>query len=156
MASTNSTANYKLNQWVGSDKPKMQDFNADNAKIDAAIHAHASDESLHISEASLQEILKSMPVFGSYTGTGAETRLIELGFRPAFGIVFANGKNLLSSVGSTGNMIVHCAMIADSGCTQGLVAENAGFTVINIQQVAEGRIAQLNAADVTYHYMMFR
>ena len=38
---SNHTANYQLNQWVKSDQVKMEDFNADNAKIDAAIKAEA-------------------------------------------------------------------------------------------------------------------
>ena len=37
---TNHTTNYSLNQWVKSDQVKMEDFNADNAKIDAALKAH--------------------------------------------------------------------------------------------------------------------
>ena len=39
MASANKTENYNLNQWVGTDPVLMEDFNADNAKIDAALTA---------------------------------------------------------------------------------------------------------------------
>ena len=38
---SNQTTNYGLSQWVKSDQVKMEDFNADNAKIDAAIKAEA-------------------------------------------------------------------------------------------------------------------
>lgn len=38
------TTNYKLNQWVRSDRVLMEDFNADNAKIDAAFRNHPSAE----------------------------------------------------------------------------------------------------------------
>ena len=31
------TTNYQLNQWVKSDRIQMEDFNSDNAKIDAAL-----------------------------------------------------------------------------------------------------------------------
>ena len=31
------TTNYQLNQWAKSDRVMMDDFNADNAKIDAAL-----------------------------------------------------------------------------------------------------------------------
>ena len=31
------TTNYQLNQWAKSDRIMMDDFNADNAKIDAAL-----------------------------------------------------------------------------------------------------------------------
>ena len=49
----NHTTNYQLNQWAKTDRIMMDDFNADNAKIDAA--------------------LAGMPkiVTGTYTGTGA-------------------------------------------------------------------------------------
>ena len=33
------TTNYQLNQWVKSDRIQMEDFNSDNAKIDAALKA---------------------------------------------------------------------------------------------------------------------
>lgn len=35
--SSGKTANYELNQWVKSDQILMEDFNEDNAKIDAAL-----------------------------------------------------------------------------------------------------------------------
>ena len=35
------TTNYQLNQWAKSDRLMMDDFNADNAKIDAALKANA-------------------------------------------------------------------------------------------------------------------
>ena len=37
----NQTSNYQLNQWQLHDRVMMQDFNADNAKIDAALKAEA-------------------------------------------------------------------------------------------------------------------
>ena len=42
MPSTNKTS-AGLNQWIGSDKPKMADFNADNAIIDGKIKLIKSD-----------------------------------------------------------------------------------------------------------------
>ena len=36
---SNQTANYSLSQWVRSDQVRMEDFNADNAKLDAALKA---------------------------------------------------------------------------------------------------------------------
>lgn len=43
--SSNQTTNYQLSQWVKSDQVKMEDFNADNAKIDAALGTLASQVS---------------------------------------------------------------------------------------------------------------
>ena len=39
--STNHTTNYDLNQWEGTDKVLRTEFNADNAKIDAALKTNA-------------------------------------------------------------------------------------------------------------------
>lgn len=36
---SNQTENYQLSQWAKSDQVKMEDFNADNAKIDAGLKA---------------------------------------------------------------------------------------------------------------------
>ena len=43
MASTNKTENYGLNQWVKSDPVLMDDMNADNKKIDAAMKGLAEE-----------------------------------------------------------------------------------------------------------------
>ena len=37
MASTNKTEHLSLNQWVLTDKPRMDDFNSDNQKLDQAV-----------------------------------------------------------------------------------------------------------------------
>ena len=58
------TTNYQLNQWEKSDRIMMDDFNADNQKIDAAL-------------AALPKL-----VTGTYTGTGVYPRTIDLGFLP--------------------------------------------------------------------------
>ena len=39
---TNHTPHYNLSQWERDDRILMDDFNADNAKIDAALAAHAA------------------------------------------------------------------------------------------------------------------
>jgi len=41
MPSSFKTLHYKLNQWLGGDKPKKVDFNQDNTLIDAALHSLA-------------------------------------------------------------------------------------------------------------------
>ena len=50
-----TTSNYNLSQWAASDPVRRTDFNSDNAKIDAAIHA-------------LSDCVRV--AVGSYTGTG--------------------------------------------------------------------------------------
>ena len=69
MSSTNKTANYQLNQWVGSDPVLMADFNADNQKIDAAL-------------AAIPKIAT-----GTYTGNGTAPKTLTFPFPPKLLIV---------------------------------------------------------------------
>ena len=47
---TNHTPNYQLSQWERTDRVLMEDFNADNAKIDAALAAQAGTLAAHTAE----------------------------------------------------------------------------------------------------------
>ena len=80
---SNQTSNYKLNQWKAEDRVMREDFNADNAKIDAALG------------------LFPQLVFGSYTGDGTVGRTIDLGFEPkAVFVVGPEGLPFYSSGGA--------------------------------------------------------
>lgn len=67
------TTNYKLNQWAAEDKVLRTDFNQDNARLDTALESLATKEEM---------AQKAEVVVGSYTGDGAASRTISLGFRP--------------------------------------------------------------------------
>lgn len=75
------TDNYNLNQWEATDPIRREDFNADNAVIDAA----------------LKEVAGRRPfVVGTYVGTGSTTttQTVELGFRPSMVIIaYPNDSN---------------------------------------------------------------
>ena len=86
MASTNMTEHLKLNQWIGSDKPKMADFNADNRKVDQAVGSHTADQTMHLTEAERAAWNKAIPIVGGYTGDGTPMRAVEMGVAPRFGI----------------------------------------------------------------------
>ena len=64
----NKTANFQLTQWEKTDRIMMEDFNRDNAAIDAALKSSADGV------AALQTALASCGnckiVYGTYTGTG--------------------------------------------------------------------------------------
>lgn len=62
------TTNYGLNQWAAEDKVVRTEFNGDNTKLDIVL-AEIS--------AALSKI-----VTGTYTGNGAASRTISLGFTP--------------------------------------------------------------------------
>lgn len=76
------TTNYQLNQWAKSDRLRMDDFNADNQKIDAALAA------------------KSRVACGVYTGDGTASRTIDLDFTPK-AVLVLSAKYLLASTDNT-------------------------------------------------------
>ena len=76
------TTNYQLNQWAKSDRLRMDDFNADNQKIDAALAA------------------KSRVACGVYTGDGTTSRTIDLDFTPK-AVLVLSAKYLLASTDNT-------------------------------------------------------
>lgn len=79
----NKTENYQLNQWDKTDRIQMEDFNADNAKIEAALELLSADKIY----------------FGSWTGDGTANRAIQLPFAPRFilvlGVYYSNGPRAL-------------------------------------------------------------
>ena len=69
---SNQTPNYQLSQWEKSDKVLMEDFNADNAKIDAALKAEADTRASAVSALAVQMGRKGdcRVRIHSYVGTG--------------------------------------------------------------------------------------
>lgn len=50
MPAANKTDNIELNQWLGNEYPKREDFNADNLKIDTAIKAVQDTQAAHLAD----------------------------------------------------------------------------------------------------------
>lgn len=48
MPSTAKTKTLRLNQFVGSDKPKMDDFNYDNTQLETVVGGHLADAQKHL------------------------------------------------------------------------------------------------------------
>ena len=108
----NHTTNYKLNQWLSADQVLRTDFNADNAKIDAALAGKAETETVSALQAAvagkaeqanlsaLEAQVNSMGIAkaeGTYTGDGGTQQAITTGFRPALVILFNLGSDLGNS-----------------------------------------------------------
>lgn len=155
MASTNSTEHLHLNQWVGADRPKMADFNADNQKIDEALHTHTTDTDIHITAGERTAWAGAAPVYGSYVGDGQMVRKIPLGFSPSFGLVFAVDKSPFQPVDQN-TVALWAAFLSKNGSSQAAAVTGTGFSVASSATPAYGRVASLNEADVTYQYIVFR
>ena len=109
---TNHTTNYELSQWLSTDQVLRTDFNADNAKIDAALAGKAETETVSALQAAvagkaeqadlsaLEAQVNSMGIAkaeGTYTGDGGTQQAITTGFRPALVILFNLGSDLGNS-----------------------------------------------------------
>ena len=90
---TNQTPNYQLSQWERSDKIQMEDFNADNAKIDAVLGAHAGTLTAH-TEALTKLGNCRIEVF-DYVGTGTfgqnNPTVLSFSARPVFFLIVNGG-----------------------------------------------------------------
>ena len=84
------TTNYQLNQWAKSDRVMMDDFNADNLKVDSAL-------------AALGEAIAAAPkiAVGSYTGSGScgasSPRTLTFAFQPKLVIIVENSWDYLKA-----------------------------------------------------------
>ena len=88
----NQTTNYQLNQWEATDQVLRTDFNADNAKVDAALDALAgqmaekADTSLFTTLSgtinTLSATHNARVYISSYTGNGTASRTFSFPARP--------------------------------------------------------------------------
>ena len=90
---SNQTANYALSQWSRTDQVKMEDFNADNAKLDAALKAAADARSAL--QAALNTKGNCTVGLFTYIGTGkcnqANPTIVHFPKMPTVFIIAGNG-----------------------------------------------------------------
>ena len=155
---SSQTPNYNLNQWSRDDRVLMEDFNADNAKIDAALGEKADKSAVEELNAQVGQVELSMPrvVFGTYTGDGAASKHIELGFPPKALLLFCqNGRTsyCVSYGMAYGGLALegHPVIIQNR---EVLTLNSSGFTV---RKEFQEKAASLysNADGVFYHYIAF-
>ena len=132
------TQNYQLSRWEKDDRIMMEDFNADNEKIDAALE--------HL-----------MPVVGTYTGDGKKFdeggQNIDLGFRPRFVLITAGWDRVNSND-------LHFYAFAEGTLPYGpAILTDTGFQVRlnSVPAAGEGSFyTQINTAEKVYNYLAFR
>ena len=163
MSSSFKTNHYSLNNWIGTDKPKREDFNYDNQQVDSALHginteltSHKGDTGAHLTEgerASWDGKIKV--VSGVYYGDGKTNRAISLGFKPLFVLVFLK-LGPFQSVDFNGRTTsVSCGIASAEGGTAGLTVYDGGFSVMQILDAATGVMPWLNEEGATYCYLAF-
>lgn len=158
---SNYTTNYQLNQWEAGDKVERVDFNADNAKIDAAVKAvDQAREALGNTVAALQTTVARKQdaasavkfVTGSYTGDGAASRTIPLGFTPkAVFVISQKGYTYSTSAFHGGLALTGCPVA--SGNYKILTIVNGGFEVYYSRDTTW--TVYTNASGVVLYYIAF-
>ena len=157
--STNHTTNYNLCQWLATDQVQRTDFNADNAKIDAALadleNNKAALTDLEPLESSIQQITADLTklTFGTYSGDDAVSRTINLGFTPTAVLLFDSYGRTMTSSGTAyyfGGLAIgnHSVVNPSSDMVLQIVAN--GFMVYCSEKVRS------NDANFTYHYIAFQ
>ena len=129
--STNKSRNFQLHLWEPEDDFLRAEFNENFQKLDGAAKL----------------------IFGTYTGDGAESRHIELGFSPdAVLLMRENGEMGFRSDGSYGGLMMrgHPVNIPVSGQTTLAALDDSGFTVCYL---AGNHYFYANQAGIVFHYM---
>ena len=179
MPSSNKTPNLQLNSWIGSDIPKMADFNADNTLVDTAfaqlreeiqnaspgqggsdprLDTHLADESVHLSGEDRLALSDSAPLVGTYTGDGNPFQGITLGFRPRHGFVFADSTAIMTLNAAGNAQFTHFAVMTRQGCTAGVETIPTGFRAMQLGSANQGGQTSigLNKEGQLYIYLVWR
>ena len=134
------TTNYNLNQWEDGDVVRREDFNADNAAIDAAL------KSVSDAIATKAEI-----VFGTYTGDGNASQTINLGRKPRIVLVEpASGVRVGANDDPYGALAAqgHPAMLSTYNV---LTLDDTGFTAY--YRSGNSYSVYLNKKNYGYYYL---
>ena len=159
MSSSNKTNRIGLNEWVGTDVPKMEDFNADNARLDKTLGNHLDDISIHVTSA--QKDRWDNPYYiQSYSGNVASSRKIELkcSFAPAWGIIFPS-TNLVGVTDFDNKAHYnYFGIFSEAGSTLGLTfAGGKSVTVTDsTQPISNYEFKNFNQLGTSYVIVMFR
>ncbi len=158
MSSTNKTTNLKLNDWVGTDVPQREDFNADNQRIDSAFGSHIGNTTVHITQAE-RELWELPFYYYNYFGNGQTTRTVEVPspFTPRFAIVFADGMAPTVCKFSSSANYHYVAFGSQTRSTIGLTLSGTTLTVEqSVAPVTGQEYACLNQNATTYAVLFFR
>ena len=142
------TSNYGLNQWAAEDKVLRTDFNQDNAKLDAAL------EGLREAVGTPLQI-----VYGTYTGTGAVSHTVAVGFRAKLVLIFR-----MDGIAQRLMMLGGSAEFQDENGQVGRQITGSNYTVSPNEQGlylsctyswdnTQRAIAVCNASGVTYAWL---
>lgn len=151
------TEHYQLNQWEPGDEVKREDFNADNAKVDAAIKAvEDKAEQAQSAAEGAQKTAETSYAVGVYTGNGLTADeggvFVETGFKPRFVIIT---QSRISPSNPKTTMMVGEGGV--DGTEHYVVFLENGFRVYFLTVYGTSTTPlQMNNSGETYSYAAFR
>lgn len=156
--SSNTTERLGLNQWVGSDKPKMNEFNNDNAIIDSILGEHIDDVSVHLTPTERNRWNNNIGI-ATYYGDGKTSKIVNLNFDFEPRICFVFATNATPSVIDILNNVDYnyFGIATNRGSMYGL---NLDETTLVVQQsgalYANNEMRSYNELGKTYIVVAFR
>lgn len=156
MPSTHKTEFLNLNQWLGADKPKREDFNRDNLNIENSVKNHVQNLKSHITEQERVQWNNAVATIGTYTGNNTATRTITLGFTPRVVILFSADRSLGEYFSSGSTTYAYSAIYTMIGSSLGIQSAANGFLVYNANDMPGGSTPKLNQNAKKYIYFAYR
>ena len=171
------TTNYKLNQWEADDPVLHTDFNADNAKIDAAlktleskVNAKASQTALDALSstvsthtASLTQMGNCQIATGTYTGGGSygssSPNSLSFDFQPKL-VIIQSTSGAQMDITNSGNtrrfMLLLVRPLGTFYLYQGMTAVQVSWYSRSVDWYSDSSAyAQLNQNGMQYTYVAF-
>ena len=141
---SNQTKNYGLSQWELNDNVRMEDFNSDNAKIDAALANRYGPGNPGWS-------------MGSYVGNGSTTAYeVRIGFRPSALVIvgLSAGCGFMIDDGTQSSSISTYVYSGDLIWNYNYIqATDDGFAV---RMLSTNYTSSVNDSGKSYLYIAFR
>ena len=164
MASSLKTNHYQLNNWIGTDKPKREDFNGDNGIIDGALYdlntalvSHTGNAQTHVTqEEKTKWNGKLSLITGVYVGDGERNRAIDLEVAPLVVLLFEDWGAFMTYDFANYSGNVKGGIGSTEGGTSGLTLYENGFSVMDVPENGpSGYTPRLNTLGTTYRYIVF-
>ncbi len=144
------SSNYQLNQWEKTDRIQMEDFNGDNAKVDAALKAQKDD---------MVALSAAMALCGNckmslttYTGTGTSgsgnTTVIDFGTVPDVFFIVGD-QAMVTGRGGVASPLLISDDATYSGCFVGMATASWNGSKLSLTNSVNARY-QMNSSGKVY------
>ena len=158
MPASNKTPNLNLNNWLGTDKPKRQDFVDDNNILDSIVGSHIANTVMHMTSAE-KALLNAPFEVGVIAGDGNSSCTHTLNFAPKFLVVFTQDELPIKYDSTNNYYIYNFAIVTQNtyGSTKGASLNGSSLTLEQTQNTpTNGVFINLNKYFEQYVYVAFK